>query len=560
MALAPARKRAIWNPNDVAAIVGGRWIPEPVADLQIAGATFKLEDIAAGKLFFTANPQVWGRGFPATGQMLARIRAAGAVGAVVDERELTGTQPPLPVLVVKNTFAALQALAVASRRRYVGQIVAVTGTVGKTSVCRMLTHVLERHAKTASFIGQRNSLPGLRAGMCSIDPDFNFAVVELNMTGKNSVAPKSRLLQPDVAVITTLGLAHLEQHGGSMESVVHAKAGVIDGLRPGGICVLPRDSPWYDELARHAAGRGVARQLSFGEHELADVRLVRGDFGPAGSAMDVDVRGRRVPVRLSAPGRHVAMNCLAMLAIVEALQGDVLRAAADIADWRAPPGRCRTNALKLAEGEALLIDASHNANPESMNAAIDMLGMMPPKDGGRRIAVLADMLELGAISARCHAELASPLLRAGADRIFTLGEQARALRQALPAARLAVHSDNVEQLGLAVESALQPGDVVMIQGSRATGISEVAERLKSLERASELLIDIDARRILRQSAIDAPRFPASLVKLMTLHQVFAALDDRKVGLHDRIRASARATHLHPQSSVLGLAEGDFLSI
>ncbi len=560
MPLHRASKGAIWTPGEVASILGGRWFPELRGEPPITGVTFRLDKVEAGQLFFTARPEIWGAKFPATGQRLSRVSAAGAMGAVIDEQSLLRSALPLPVLLVGNTLTALQALAVAARRRYAGKVVAVTGTVGKTSVCRMLEHVLERQGATTSFIGARNYLPGLRAAMCSMDPDFKFAVFELNMRGRNSIAPKARLLQADLAVVTALGLAHLAHHGGSMESVVQTKGEILGELRQGGACVLPRDSHWYDLLADKAAKCGVGRLLSFGEHAQADVRLTGGDIGPAGSDIGVQVKGKGLRLRLSAPGRHVVKNCLVVLAAVEVLGADVAKAAADIADWQAPPGRCRVSALRLADGEARLIDATHNANPDSMLAAIDLLGMVPPGQGGRKFAVLADMLEFGEISGRCHEELASPLIHSGADRIFTLGQEMQRLRQVLPEGRLAPHFDDVEMLATALESALHAGDVVMIQGSRATGINEAAEQLKALERLSELLIDVNDRRVLRDVAIDAQRFPASLVKLMTLYQVFAALDERKVGLDEKIRASARATHLHPQSSVLGLAEGDVLTI
>jgi UDP-N-acetylmuramoyl-tripeptide--D-alanyl-D-alanine ligase len=560
MNLPRTSKETVWNPKEVATIVGGRWIPELSDGPQITGITFKLENLKAGQLFFTARPDVWGAKFPATGRKLARVAAAGATGAVIDEPALLQSVLPLPVLLVGNTLEALHALAVAARRRYAGKVIAVTGTVGKTSVCRMLEHVLGRQGATASFIGARNYLPGLRAAMCSMEPDFRFAVFELNMMGRNSIAPKSRLLQADLAVVTALGLAHLEHHDGSMESVVQTKGGVLEGLREGGACVLPRDSRWYDLLADKATKRGLRRQLSFGEHPEADVRVTGGDFGPGGSDFEVQVCARSLRVRLTAPGRHVVMNCLAMLAAVQALEGDVPKAASDIADWQPPAGRCRITVLPLAGGDAHLIDATHNANPDSMRAAMDLLGMVPPGDGGRKLAVLADMMELGEISGRCHEELAAPLLQSGADRVFTLGQQMQKLRQALPEGRLAPHFNSVEELGAALESTLHAGDVVMIQGSRATRINEAAEQLRALERSSELLIYVNDRRVLRDLAIDTPRFPASLVKLMTLYQVFSALDGREVGLNEKIRASARATHLHPQSSILGLAEGDFLTI
>jgi UDP-N-acetylmuramoyl-tripeptide--D-alanyl-D-alanine ligase len=548
----------VWRAREVAEITNGRWLPDLVEDLPITGVTFGLDTVAAGQLFFVARPEVRGAGFATKGQTLQQAAAAGAVGAVVDEGSLPQAAP-LPVLAVRNTRDALHALALAARQRFSGRVAAVTGTVGKTSVCRMMSHVLERQGPTASSIGRRNFLPGLRATMCSTRPDFGYAVFELNTGGEGTIAPKSKLLRPDVAVITAVGLAHLEQHRGGIESVVRTKAGIAEGLRPGGTLILPRDSPWYDTLAENV-DRGGVRIVTFGEHMSADVRLVRGEFGPDGSRLDLQMKGRDLHVQLSAPGPHVALNCLAVLAAVEALGGDVDKAAADVADWRAPPGRGRTSVLRLPDGDAFLIDCSYNANPDSMKAAIELLGLMPPRQNGRRVAVLSDMLELGEASGRCHEDLALPLIQSGADLVFTKGARIRGLRQSLPADRLAPHFDDIDHLVPALERGLRAGDVVMIQGSRATEMGKVVERLKAIERTSEFLFDIGEGRILHQIAMDAPRFPASLVKLMTLNLIFSALDAQKVSLGEQMTVSAQAAHLHPQSSRLGLAEGDRLTV
>ncbi len=238
------------------------------------------------------------------------------------------------------------------------------------------------------------------------------------MNHAGEIAPLTRLVRPEIAIVTTVEPVHIE-HFRSLSGIADAKGEIFYGLEPGGVAIINRDNPNFERLKAHALASRAGRVVSFGEHREADVRAERIVMRPDLSIVDVRAMGLPVTYQLGTPGRHTALNSLAVIAAVQALGADLALAALSLAQLRPPVGRGARHVLQVAGGEALLVDESYNANPASVRAALSTLAGV--ETAGRRIAVLGDMMELGADAPRLHRELADAVEEHGIDLVFTAG-------------------------------------------------------------------------------------------------------------------------------------------
>jgi UDP-N-acetylmuramoyl-tripeptide--D-alanyl-D-alanine ligase len=291
-------------------------------------------------------------------------------------------------------------------------------------------------------------------------------------------------------LITTVQAVHLEFFAG-IEAIADAKAEIFEGLEPGGIALVNRDDATYERLCDAACKAGVTILMSFGAHEDADARLIAWQAEDEGCAVEAEIAGRRLRYRLRLAGRHWALNSVAALAAVHALGADPALGAPALAGLAPLKGRGARHTVHLADGAFELIDESYNASPAAMAAALETLGARRPAPGGRRIAVLGDMLELGPDAARLHADLAETLERAKVDLALLAGPLMAHLDAALPASRRGGHAENSESLLPRARATVQAGDVVLVKGSLGSRMAPIvaallalaADRVKEVGRA-----------------------------------------------------------------------------
>jgi UDP-N-acetylmuramoyl-tripeptide--D-alanyl-D-alanine ligase len=382
-----------------------------------------------------------------------------------------------PLLVVGDTLQGLRDLAVAARMRNFGKRIAVTGSAGKTSTKEILRGILSAsgavHAADRSF----NNHWGVPLTLARLPMHAAFGVFEIGMNHAGEITPLTALVRPHAAIVTTVGAAHLEFFG-SIEKIAEAKAEIFSGLAPGGVAVLPIDNPHFVLLKKRAEAAGAAGYVTFGEHDDADFQLL--DYQAAGDSARIKVKIHSAvhEIEVGIPGRHQALNMLAALAGADAVGADLDAAVKALAHLEPAEGRGARSVISLVDGEATLIDESYNANPASMAAAIGLLGVAPVGDGGRRIAVLGEMLELGPDAPALHANLSKALVAAKVDRVYAAGDLMRHLWDALPQEMRGLHAGSVVGLVGPVEDAVAPGDVVMIKGSNASQVSAIARGLK----------------------------------------------------------------------------------
>ncbi|WP_350334958.1 UDP-N-acetylmuramoylalanyl-D-glutamyl-2,6-diaminopimelate--D-alanyl-D-alanine ligase [Coralliovum pocilloporae] len=398
----------------------------------------------------------------------------GAAFAVVSRADET---TPQPYVLVDDVLRALERLAVAARARSKARIVAVTGSVGKTSTKDGLRLVLSRQGKTHAAVASFNNHWGVPLTLARMPSDTEFGVFEIGMNHSDEIRPLVKMVQPHAAIITTVAPVHLA-HFSSVDEIADAKAEIFEGLVSDGVAIINRDNGYFDHLFASARAAGVQRIVSFGRSVDADTRLETIISQGVMSVLDVSVLGSPMHFKLGAPGDHMALNSLAILTAVHVLGADLALAGMALADFTAPKGRGEQHSLTRKGGSMTLIDESYNANPTSVKAAIRLLGSSERGTGGRRIAVLGDMLELGSDSPVFHAGLAEAIEEASVDCVFCSGPDMEHLWKALPETVRGAYAPTSDGLHEPLQNAVGPGDVIMIKGSLGSRMGPLVEMLK----------------------------------------------------------------------------------
>ncbi|MBB6249841.1 UDP-N-acetylmuramoylalanyl-D-glutamyl-2,6-diaminopimelate--D-alanyl-D-alanine ligase [Nitrospirillum iridis] len=475
----PERK-VLWTAADAAAAANARTQgPDWVA----TGVSIDSRTLSPGDLFVAIKgPSFDGHGFVVGA--LERGAAACLVSRVPD-----GVGTDAPLLIADDTLAGLEDLGRVARVNTAAKIIAVTGSVGKTSTKEMLRACLAAQAPTFATEGNLNNHWGVPLSLSRMPADVRYGVFELGMNHAGEIGPLSRMTRPDIAIITTVEAVHLEFFA-SVEAIADAKAEIFEGMSRQGTAVLNRDNPQYARLLAAARTRGIGHVLSFGATAGTDARLIDLDLSDTGCDITAEIQGQVVRYTLALPGRHQAMNSLAVLLAVSAAGGDVQAAAVTLATLTPVKGRGVRQVVDLppngahAGGGVTLIDESYNASPVSVAASAAVLGHTQPGPGGRRVAALGDMLELGADSPKLHAGLADALIAAQVDLVFTCGPNMRHLFDQLPAARRGAHAATSADLAPLVAGSVRAGDVIMIKGSAGSRMAKVVDALQALSHPS----------------------------------------------------------------------------
>jgi len=284
-------------------------------------------------------------------------------------------------------------------------------------------------------------------------------------------------VRPHVAIVTLIAPAHLGFFK-NLEEIAVAKGEIFEGVEPGGTAIVNADDPHGPALAEMARAAGVTDIRTFGEAAAANYRLAA--YGPTaeGARLRAVIDGETVDIALAAAGRHIADNLLAVLGAATLAGADLTVTAAALGSWRTGKGRGERHVLAMPDGGSFtLIDESYNANPVSMRAAIDVLAATPPAGEGRRVAILGDMLELGEASPALHAALADALISAGTGKVYLLGEQMKALDDALDGTLPCEWHETRDELRASLVKDVRAGDVVMTKASNGIGLSKLVETL-----------------------------------------------------------------------------------
>jgi UDP-N-acetylmuramoyl-tripeptide--D-alanyl-D-alanine ligase len=462
---------ALWTVEAMAAAMRAEAhgaLPQSVSGISIDSRT-----LAPGDAFFAIMGENRdGHDF------VAAALTAGAGLAVVSAEKRIALPEHAPLLAVTDVLEGLRDLARAARARSEARVIGVTGSVGKTGTKEALRLALAREGKIHASAASHNNQWGVPLSLARCPQDARFAVIEMGMSHPGEITPLSKLARPHVAIITAVEPVHLEYFR-SVAAIADAKAEIFQGVEAGGAAIINRDNAQYARLRRHAAAASIERVVSFGEHAKADARLLKCALQPASSTVQANILGADITYKLGAPGRHLVLNSLAVLAAVSLVGADLALAALALSELQPVSGRGTRISLHTPSGTALLIDESYNANPASMRAALALLGQAPVGPRGRRIAVLGDMLELGVKAAALHRGLADPVRENAVDLVFCAGPAMRRLWQALPSERRGGYAEDSKGLEAQVLDAVRGGDVVMVKGSFGSRMIPI---VKALER------------------------------------------------------------------------------
>ncbi|GAA3854472.1 UDP-N-acetylmuramoyl-tripeptide--D-alanyl-D-alanine ligase [Celeribacter arenosi] len=455
----------LWTSDDAVAATGGR----ATRAFEVNGVSIDTRTIQPGDLFVALQAARDGHDFVA--QALEKGAGAALVSRVPD-----GVGDDAPLLIVDDVLGALERLGAAARARVRGKVVAVTGSVGKTSTKEMLRAMLAPQGATHAAEASYNNHWGVPLTLARMPADTDFAVIEIGMNHPGEIGPLARLARPDVAMITTIAPAHLAAFD-DISGIAREKSAIFEGLVDGGAAVFHGDLETTPILAD--AWNGTA--LSFGEGDansvrVDDIRLLDGD-----ATARVTVDGAAYPVRLSTSGRHFLTNAAGCLAVAQLLGVDMTRAAADLSRWDPPSGRGARGTVQLPLGGTLdLIDDAFNANPTSMSAALEVLAAARPEGSGRRVAILGDMLELGEDERAIHAGLAALPWFATIDVVHTVGPLMSGLHNALAPKTAGVHVETAEEMRSMLGTLVVSGDIVLVKGSKGSKVSVLVDAIRQL--------------------------------------------------------------------------------
>ena len=459
---------ALWTSGDAARATAGR----ATCDWRAEGVSIDTRTIRPGDLFVALKDARDGHDFVA--QALEKGAAAALVSHVPE-----GVAADAPLLIVGDVLKGLEDLGRAARARMTGKVVGVTGSVGKTSTKEMLRAALAGQGRVHAAEASYNNHWGVPLTLARMPADSDFAIIEIGMSNPGEIAPLARLTRPHAALITTIAPAHIGAFG-DLDGIAREKAAIFQGLVPAGAAIIPTGLP-STPILRETADAAGAPILSFGE--AGEARLISST--PQGEELLVRgaLSGKPVNFTLRSVGPHFAHNAMGVLATVSAIGGDVTEAAKGLAGWLPPKGRGAVEDL----GGIRLIDDAFNANPASIRAGLATLARLP---GARRVAILGDMLELGAGEEGEHRSLAADPAMADIDLIHSAGPLMRHLHDALPQAKRGIWSESADGLVARLDDLLRQGDTVLVKGSKGSHISRVVEALrKAGPRAAATGID-----------------------------------------------------------------------
>jgi len=454
----------LWTASEAETATGGK----ASADWKVEGISIDTRTLEVGDLFVAL------RGENRDGHAFVGAALEKGAGAALISDPPSEFNQNAPLLLVEDTLHALEALGRAARARSSARIVAVTGSAGKTTTKEMLRLALSSQGKVAASAASYNNHWGVPLSLARMARDASFGVFEIGMNHAGEIRVLVGQVRPHVAVVTTIAPAHVEYFG-TLEAVSDAKAEIFEGVEPGGTAILPLDNPQFGRLAQRAGECGIENILSFGTGMGANARLLGTKVVGEKQFVTAEIHGAKMELALGALGTHIAFNALAVLLAAQALGADIGKAACALADFTPLKGRGARVTLRDIE----LIDESYNANPASMSAALSLLKEANPRSGGRRIAVLGDMLELGAEGPALHRAIESDIAASAVDLAFLCGPQMRALWNVLPTDLRGAYAENSMQLNDLFLSQLRSGDIVLVKGSFGSRMSVIIEALKT---------------------------------------------------------------------------------
>jgi UDP-N-acetylmuramoyl-tripeptide--D-alanyl-D-alanine ligase len=443
-----------------------------VGALVAQGYSIDSRTVGAGELFFAVRGErLDGHDF------IAGALERGAIGAVVSLARVAALPDAVlaaPLLIVEDPLQALQALAAHVRRHWGGRVVAVTGSAGKTSTKDAIAAALGARFRVLKSLGNLNNHFGLPLQLLRLEPEHEFAVIEMGMNHAGEIAQLARIAAPDWGVITNVGVAHIENFPDGQGGIARAKYELVEALPATGVAFLNCDDRYVSQFGRDFAGKTVY----FGAGPCADPQItaIREPAVPLMAGLEIDLLSEAQNLTLNLPllGHHNASNAVAALAV--AREAGVPLDAAIKALETLTAGDKRGEILTLAG--ATIINDSYNSNPEALQSMVQALAARPAQ---RRILVAGEMLELGSHAPALHEACGKAAAEARIDVVVGVRGNAEHLVLAVTNAGVtgvsAIFLPDADAAGAWLKENLKPGDVVLVKGSRGVRLERAIEAL-----------------------------------------------------------------------------------
>jgi UDP-N-acetylmuramoyl-tripeptide--D-alanyl-D-alanine ligase len=452
-----------------------------LAEREPAGYSIDSRTIRAGELFFAIRGENYDGHRFVIDAIDRRALAAVVSRSFLDSEAGRQIDPQKAALIlVDDTLSALQSLAYIVLKSWQREVVAITGSLGKTTTKEMVAAMLARVGRVVKTSGNLNNDYGLPLSVLKMESDgkhaadFDFAVLEMGMNHKGEISRLTSIAPPDVGVVTIVAPAHLEFFS-SIEEIAEAKAEMVDGIKPGGTAVLNADD---DRVARMKALRHDINCVTFGIDHNADVmaREIRTD-GVRGSSFALATGHGHIEAYVPLPGRHNIYNALAAAAVADLYETPLEEIAAALAETSTP--KMRGEVVRFSDGFTI-IDDSYNSNPRALFEMVSTV--CANQECKRKIVVAGEMLELGPSGPALHREAGRQMARLGVDKLIGirgLAEQIVAgAREAGASAEDAVFTATPEEAAEMLIRETRPGDLILVKGSRGVRSEIVVEWMK----------------------------------------------------------------------------------
>ena len=445
-------------------------------ELEAREVSIDTRTISQGSLFIAIKGERF-NGNHFIGQALSK----GAVGCIIDElSNMLHPRAQSLIIEVPDTFIALQNLARFRRKQISNKVIGITGSVGKTSTKEMLNIVFKANARTFSNKGNFNNHYGLPLSLCNTPKDTEFGIYELGMSNKGEISELTKLLQPNIAIITNIHPVHLEFFK-SVYDIALAKAEIFESMDRSRYTILNKDNEFYSTLSQKAKEKSIPH-IAVGIKD-ADISLNKINVTDSYNAVEINCFGRKVTYQMAASvGNHMIFNSLFVAAALNICNLDIEENLNRLMDFE--PYKGRGAVIKFEDG-IKIIDESYNASPIAVKAAIKNLAGFK-KNNTRIIAVLGDMKELGENSQAFHEELINDIIDAKVDKVFCVGKMMYYLFKKLPNSIKGEHAESSQDISKSIGSSLSSGDVIMIKGSLSMNMKHIVEYIKMLKTKKQL--------------------------------------------------------------------------
>ena len=410
----------------------------------------------------------------------------GAAAAVIDKK--LNKRFEMPLILVSNVMESFRYLAKAARKRSKGKFIAVTGSAGKTSTKEMLKVAFSKKYSVHVTEKNFNNELGVNLTLSNLYPDIDYVIIEIGMNSRGEISPLSKIVSPDVAIITSIGQSHLENLK-NVKNIMNEKIDICDGLKKNGTCLIPGDFKFFKKLKKEMVKRKIKYKV-FGLSPKCDYELTNHKI-KLNSTIGVVRRNfsESFYIKIHSLGLHHLVNAMGVVAIFDILKLNSTEAILNISSWKSLSGRGKIDKIYfdniLQDKFFFLVDESYNSNPLSLNVALKTLSVIdnsnleiPEKIKIRKVAILGDMMELGKKEKKIHEDLSRNIHIQKIDIFYCVGSLMYNFYKLLPDKKRGAWFQEVDKLNKNFMNLVQSGDIVMIKGSNSLGFNKLIEEIK----------------------------------------------------------------------------------